>query len=147
MKKYKFKSNAERDAFLDWLERHAKNLTAAARMTNYSLVRIRSLKLPTKNAMEVDVDHKYLNFTLDYNPAWAAEYWQKKEYEELLSVLAHEIAHVATSEADDKLIYISSSKERSFYFERLTELTSRWLYRYYFDSYMEAYNIKLAPKK
>lgn len=147
MKQYKFKSAKERDAFLDWLETHAKYLTSAARLTNYALVRLRSLKLPTKNAMEIEVDHKYLTFILDYNPQWAAEYWQKKDYEELLSIVAHEIAHLATSEADDKLYFISSSKERSFYFERLTEMTSRWLYRYYVDGYMKAHSIKLEPKK
>ena len=147
MKKHKFKSIKDRDSYLDWLEMHAKWLLSCAHLTNYALVRIKSFDGSSENAMEIDVDHKYLNFCLKYNPEWAAEYWYKKDYEELLSVLAHEIAHIITCEADDKLVFISSGKERSYYFERVTEVTSRWLYHLYRESFMEKYDIKLAPKK
>lgn len=142
-KKPLFKSELARKQFLGWADNHAQMLIAAAGLSMFKLHKISWISLPSKSAMEIEVDHKYLYFNLDINEAWAAERWRKKEYEELLLVLTHEIAHVATTEPQDNLIYKSCSKDKSFYFERLTEITSRWLYQYYRKHYMDYFNITL----
>lgn len=139
--KNRFKSAKEKGAWLDWLSNHGKLLLFAATLSNYEITKLCRLDDDTTSAMEVDVDHKYLTVHLKYSEAWASRYYHEKNWNELLAVLAHEIAHVVTSEADDKLVFISNSKERSYYFERATEITSRWLYKYYKHYYMPTYKI------
>lgn len=132
----KFKSDVHKQAFTSWVLTHAKNILRAGDISQYQVTSLRWLVEPTDNAMEVVLDHKYFTIELRAAKSWAVDHWYKKEYYELLKVLCHEMAHVVTDEANDRLIFISNSKERSYYFERMTETTGRWLYKYYLR-YME----------
>lgn len=130
-KKRVFKNDKHKQAFTDWVFNHSRNILKAGNISNYQVVGLSWLGEPTSSAMEVVIDHKYFTIDLRVNRTWAVLKWEKKYYHDLLQTLCHEMAHVVTDEADHKLVFISNSKERSFYFERMTETTSRWLYSYY----------------
>jgi hypothetical protein len=146
-KRNKFHNQKERSAVVDFLNNHIQGAIRAADLDQFTPNEIKWLKEPTDNAMEVDVDHKYFTVGVKVSESWVLGKYREKKYENIIMVICHEIAHVATSECDDKLVFISSSKERSYYFERLTEITGKWLHRYYWHRYMPMNKINPATGK
>lgn len=131
MAEKKFKTDKHKKAFESFVFNHSKNILRAGNISQYQVSCLRWLAEPSENAMEVILDHKYFTIELQVNRTWAVGHWYKKEYLDLIRTLCHEMAHVVSDEADDRLVFVSNSKERSFYFERITETTGRWLYNYY----------------
>lgn len=119
----------------DFIVKHIRNIRWCGCLSSFELRTLYAIENPKNKkkttSMEIAVDHTYLEFDLGYNEKEILEFWRDKRYIKILQILCHELTHIVTSEADEMLKIKSTTKEREFYFERVTEHTSRWLYRIY----------------
>lgn len=143
----KFKSKKIQVQFESFLENHLAHVLDCAQLAHF-MVRARKRFCADESetapaAMTIEVDHKYLQLVISYESNYAARMWEEKDHEELIRTICHEVAHLVTTEAESKLVFISNSKEKSYYFERMTEHTSRWLYGYYDRYWMKSRKIKI----
>ncbi len=140
----------EKKELNDFIIEHSSNIRQCAYLTNYTLVNLSCEKNLShkgrETAMQIDVDHKYLSFNLCYGIEWAESSWKSKNYKEIIITLCHEIAHIVTTESEERLNIKSSNSEIEYYYERLTELTSRWLYNSY-CTFIDRHKINLKTGK
>ena len=80
---------------------------------------------------EIHVDYKYFQFHLSVNKKLWDKELKKGNIDYLDGVLCHEIAHLITEEIEEYLKFRSSTDDVRHRLERVTELTSKWLYRLY----------------
>lgn len=143
----KFKSKKIQGHFEDFLENHLSHILECAQLAHFTVRARRRFSAEEGDekfaAMTVEVDHKYIQLIISYESGYAANHWEDKDYKELIQTICHEVAHLVTTEAEAKLVFISNSKEKSYYFERMTEHTSRWLYGYYNHFWMKSRKIKI----
>lgn len=133
-KKFIF-TKKEEELFDDFIRNHCTRIQQAAYLTHYEMSRFYSSEDLKHNgretAMQIDVDHQYLAFDLGYGVEWAKHVWGKKDYDSIISTLCHEVTHIPTTEVEEKLHSKAIKKDKEFYYEKLTEHTSRWLYESY----------------
>lgn len=130
-------TKTEIESLDDFITMHLRNILWCGNLSNFELRILYAIEKPkTKKkitSMEIEVDHTYLEFDLGYNEEQILRYWQGKRYTKIIKILCHELTHIITNEADDMLKFKSNRKEIEYYFERMTEHTSRWLFRIYED--------------
>lgn len=137
----------ERREFNNFMWGHVQKILNCANLAHFEMRTLQSVA-PVKRvdggevAMHIEVNHKYMQFVLTYHDNYSSRVWKDGDYEELVKTLCHEITHIATTEAVDQLKLNYNSKAVSYYFERLTEFTSRWLYDNY-KRYMKDFNIDI----
>ena len=131
------KTKTEEDKLADFLVTHTRNILWCGNLSKFDLRKLYEIgKSKAKKRMpnmEIAVDHTYLEFDLGYDKELMTSHWKDKKYSVILQILCHELTHILTTEADIMLKFKSSTKDRDYYFERLTEHTSRWLFRIYED--------------
>lgn len=141
-KKLEWNSDKEKTAFLDFVETHVSKILQCGDISHFQLSRMYSIKT---GGMEVDIDYKYLEFELGYGKEWAIKLWRAKNYWFLIKYLCHEMAHIVVEEIDHhiKADKKYKSSQVRFYFERVTEHTSRWLCDSY-SHYCNTFSIEIA---
>ena len=140
-KKHRFRNKKEEEAFDDFLRSHIDKILTCGDLSHFYMRKFSSQAHSKKDlAMWVSVDHKYLEFDLTYIEHYAACEWHRKNYSELVRTLCHEVTHILTLEPEHRL---NIKGEKEYYFERLTEHTSRWLYENY-KGYMKTFGIDIA---
>lgn len=126
----------EREKFHQFLSNHLYNIRNASHLTHYNLKYKRGdkddsdFKGNKPARMTMDIDHEYFESTLRYNEDVVGGLWKDREYDKILELLCHEMAHIPTSEPFDrlKIKYVGDAK---YYQERLTEFVGRLInYRY-----------------
>jgi hypothetical protein len=141
--KSKVFSTEERAKFNRWVFNHVEFISTCGCLSHF---KCRSLSNTTneKTGMEIDVDHKYLEYDLAYQEEWAKDLWDKKEYETIIRFICHELTHIIINEVEAFLPPSKNIKDKvDLYLERSTEHTSRWLYRLYLR-YMENWKIDMS---
>lgn len=148
-KEYKFTQKQE-EKFEEFILSHLWWIQSAGDMTHFRMSTLSVHDEPKHRGgdiiMEIEPRYDYLDFTLGYGRKKCAQYWINKNHRTLIQTLCHEVAHIITGEASDMLEYKSKTKDIEFYFERVTEHTSRWLYHVYQD-YMTEHSIDLKTGK
>ncbi len=101
----------------------------------------------TKSAyMTNDVDYEYLTSHITYNKDKLLQDFLEKKFSNIIDILSHEIAHIVTGEAFDKL-NIKYTGDGRFYQERLTERVGRYIYRLYMFDYVTDNKINIQTGK
>lgn len=147
LKRNKFNSRKDRDEFNSFVWAHVGKILSCGNLGHFEMRTLQSVPGEVSEggqvAMHIEVDHKYMFFTLTYHDHYAAKAWEEKDYEELLKTLCHEMAHILTTEPMENL---KMTGKVSYHFERLTESVSRWLYTIYRD-YMEDFAVDIKTGK
>lgn len=133
-----FKTLKAQTEFNQFLRNHLGHILNCGDLSHFYMRELRAARQQRDNyAMEIQVDHKYLEFTLTYDEHWAVTHWETENYEELLRTICHEATHIITLEPGNKL---TIKGDHDYYFERMTEHVSRWLY-YKYLHYAKAWGI------
>lgn len=143
-KRNKFNSKKDRTEFNNFVWGHVGKILHCGNLGHFEMRTLQSVpgevnKDGSQVAMHIEVNHKYMQFTLTYHDHYAARAWEEQDYEELLKTLCHEMAHILTTEPQERL---KMTGQVSYHFERLTESVSRWLYELY-RKYMNDFAIDI----
>lgn len=127
-KRLEFKKGEQLE-FNTFLRNHFVNVQRCGDLTHFVMREMRCAKNVRRDyAMTIKVDYTYMEYELTYDEQWAIQHYQAKNYEEMLRTICHEATHMLTLEPVSNL---KIKGESDYYFERLTEQASRWLYAKY----------------
>lgn len=131
MKKPQLQWNkGEREAFEDFVRGHVDGVLQCANLSHFQ---ISDLKQKRGDGMEIETEYDYLEFTLGYGTQWAITHWRAENYDHLISFICHELTHIVVQEIQYH-VTMKENPDNRIWFERVTEHTSRWLYRLYQQS-------------
>lgn len=137
-----FKNKQDRKDFESFVRGHLGHILKCADLNHYRLYSLKSYS-KAGEAMTIEPEPNYLDFDLRYEINWAADMWEEKDYDELISTLCHEVTHLPVGEIDLVPKIKKQNEVLDPLFERFVEHTSRWLRRCY-DIYMADYGIDKA---
>lgn len=127
----------EKDGATEFLNNHIWNLLNSSTLSHYTVgfsfgtgENNQDFRGSKPASMTMETDHEYFRAMLVVKEDWFFESWREGKYEDLLSILCHEVAHILTSEMPDKL-KLRYSGESKYYQERLTESVGRLIGRVY----------------
>ena len=144
MTKKKSQKKNKKLTLRQFITNHCFNIRNCGYLSNF---KFDTLSTINKGAdMQITVDHTYLCFHLEYNKPKMTKAYKDGDYEYIVQTLCHEMAHLVTTEFRDNLNIESKPKTVTYYLERVTELTSRWLYNSY-KRYMDERKINIKTGK
>lgn len=140
----RFKSVKQQEEFESFCKKHITNLLECAKLPHFILRSMVKKRLGPPKAMEVEIDHKYLEIIILYDENYAVEQFvDNKDIEELLRTLSHEVSHIPTAEIQDHVEIEASNAKQSFVFERCTQMVSLWLYDLYTLVYIPTHRVDI----
>lgn len=141
----------DKDKLNRFLCNHISNIRHVAWLSNFKIGFSEShkddadFKGGSPARMTMDIDYQYLTATLRYNKKTIPEMWKNRNYDEIISTICHELAHIITGESFEKL-KIKYKGDGKYYQERLTEHVGR-LIGWKYDGYMDQYKINKRTGK
>lgn len=138
----------EREKLESFLRVHSLSIQDVAKVTHFTLGIYEPAKSdpafknnqPTN--MTIQVDYEYLSAIVRYSNKSVVGLWKAGHYNTIISLLCHEIAHIITGEAFEKL-KIKYKGDGKYYQERLTEQVGRLIEREYQNTYIPKHNIDI----